>query len=394
MYLLTIREISEAGMSFTTSMFLREHWQDLRLKHNSTERAVLDGSIIRNNVWVPDLFISNSCEQETFHKSPKPNELMYIDSAGFVYYSIKITVRATCNMDLRMFPFDYQDCALNIMSYAHDVKDCQLELVGSDITDAIILDPSLELSQFYLENIHVDTGFDEFLEVGNFSYVMVKFRLKRQLSYYFLNAYIPTGTFVIIAWLALWIPPTSSPARVTLGITCILTLVTKSEMVKSEMPKVEYAMCIDYWFAFCETLSFLMLVEFAVIYYVYLEGDRKRNDSSHQRNQQTEQGSESGSFDGGAMNKATELAVIHTNGCIRRQGGGVASTIHPSSETIKSDEEYCGNTLDTSIRTNNSKYDLCLFSQKIDRIARLAFITVFLVFIVTYWSVFYFTGHF
>ncbi|XP_070534384.1 uncharacterized protein [Ptychodera flava] len=242
MYLLTIREISEVDMSFTTSMILREHWRDPRLQHNSTKRVVLDGSIIRNNFWVPDLSIMNSCEEETFHKTPKPNELMYINSDGFVYYTIKITVRATCNMDLRKFPFDDQDCALNIMSYAYDVNDCYLELVGNDTTDAIVLDPTLELSQFYLEKVHGDTGIYEFTEVGNFSYVLVSFHLQRQLSYYFLNAYIPTGAFVIIAWLALWIPPTSSPARVTLGITCMLTLVTKSTMVKSEMPKVAYVM--------------------------------------------------------------------------------------------------------------------------------------------------------
>ena len=48
--------------------------------------------------------------------------------------------------------------------------------------------------------------------------------LRRKISYHLLQTYLPSGLFVIVAWLSLFLPPQSIPGRVTMAMTTLLTL--------------------------------------------------------------------------------------------------------------------------------------------------------------------------
>ena len=46
-------------------------------------------------------------------------------------------------------------------------------------------------------------------------------------SYYLLQLYIPSFMLVIVSWVSFWIDRTAVPARVTLGVTTLLTITTQ-----------------------------------------------------------------------------------------------------------------------------------------------------------------------
>ena len=48
--------------------------------------------------------------------------------------------------------------------------------------------------------------------------------LRRKISYHLLQTFLPSGLFVIVAWLSLFLPPESIPGRVTMAMTTLLTL--------------------------------------------------------------------------------------------------------------------------------------------------------------------------
>ena len=48
--------------------------------------------------------------------------------------------------------------------------------------------------------------------------------LRRKISYHLLQTYLPSGLFVIVAWLSLFLPAESIPGRVTMAMTTLLTL--------------------------------------------------------------------------------------------------------------------------------------------------------------------------
>lgn len=76
--------------------------------------------------------------------------------------------------------------------------------------------------------------------VGSISCIRVEFLFQRQIGYYILHAYIPSLTLVALSWVSFWIDIRSAPARVSLGITTILSMLTISNGVKMDLPRVAY----------------------------------------------------------------------------------------------------------------------------------------------------------
>ena len=62
------------------------------------------------------------------------------------------------------------------------------------------------------------------------------------------------------------------PARVSLGVTCVLTMTTQSSGIRQTLPPVSYAKAIDVWMFVCLLFVFAALLEFA---YVNVVGRRK-----------------------------------------------------------------------------------------------------------------------
>lgn len=50
------------------------------------------------------------------------------------------------------------------------------------------------------------------------------FNLRRRLGYHLFHTYIPSALIVVMSWISFWIKPEAIPARVTLGVTSLLTL--------------------------------------------------------------------------------------------------------------------------------------------------------------------------
>ena len=69
---------------------------------------------------------------------------------------------------------------------------------------------------------------------------MVEFKFRRQLGYFMFHTYIPTCLIVMMSWISFWIKPEAVPARVTLGVTSLLTLSTQHANSQKSLPPVSY----------------------------------------------------------------------------------------------------------------------------------------------------------
>ena len=75
---------------------------------------------------------------------------------------------------------------------------------------------------------------------GTFTCLEVVFKFKRRLGYYLFHTYVPTCLIVIMSWISFWIKPEAVPARVTLGVTSLLTLSTQHANSQKSLPPVSY----------------------------------------------------------------------------------------------------------------------------------------------------------
>merc|ERR1719322_1634399 len=92
------------------------------------------------------------------------------------------------------------------------------------------VDDGIELPQLEL----IETRHDDCTTV----YSTGKF--KRRLGYYLFHTYVPTCLIVIMSWISFWIKPEAVPARVTLGVTSLLTLSTQHANSQKSLPPVSY----------------------------------------------------------------------------------------------------------------------------------------------------------
>ena len=76
---------------------------------------------------------------------------------------------------------------------------------------------------------------------GNFSRAEVSFALQRNTQSYLLTVYIPSVLLVALAWISFCIDAHAAPARVSLGITTVLTITTMTSGIQETLPVVTYA---------------------------------------------------------------------------------------------------------------------------------------------------------
>lgn len=78
-----------------------------------------------------------------------------------------------------------------------------------------------------------------------------------------INIYIPTILIVLMSMLTFWIPRQAVPARITLGVTSLLTIITKQ--YQSSMPNVSYIVALNIWLSSCVAFVFCSLLEYAIV---------------------------------------------------------------------------------------------------------------------------------
>lgn len=133
-----------------------------------------------------------------------------------------------------------------------------------NLTDPLVVNPEIELPQLDIAKNYTTDCTIEY-STGNFTCLAVVFNLKRRLGYHLFHTYIPSALIVVMSWISFWIKPEAIPARVTLGVTSLLTLATQNTQSQQSLPPVSYVKAIDVWMSSCSVFVFLSLMEFAVV---------------------------------------------------------------------------------------------------------------------------------
>ena len=68
---------------------------------------ILFTCILRNGIWIPDLFFENE-KNAAFHQVVTDNRLLRVEADGNVYVSIRLSLSLACHMRLAKFPMDMQ----------------------------------------------------------------------------------------------------------------------------------------------------------------------------------------------------------------------------------------------------------------------------------------------
>ncbi|XP_020604866.1 glycine receptor subunit alpha-2-like isoform X2 [Orbicella faveolata] len=256
-HFVAVREMSE---EFSLDLVIRQQWKDARLNHSLNYTLTLPANS-KKLIWLPDTFFLN-VRSATIHDVISENGKVSINPGGLVSYSARITITAGCPMDLSDYPIDEQTCDLELSSYAYTENELDYNWAVGSGDDIVVKDKNLaELALTQAKAIK-DC---EYYADGTHSKLVARFWFKRRLGYAFLQIYIPTIMLVVLSWLSFWIPEDSVPARVALGSTTVLSVVTFTGSFRSSLPKVSYIKAVDVYFIASFTFVFAAVVEYVSV---------------------------------------------------------------------------------------------------------------------------------
>ncbi|CAG0915268.1 unnamed protein product [Notodromas monacha] len=194
---------------------------------------------------------------------------------------LEISLTLSCPMDLKLYPLDRQTCQLRMASYGWTTDD--LVFLWKD-GDPVQIVKKLHLPRFTLEKFFTDYCNSK-TNTGEYSCLRVDLRFKREFSYYLIQIYIPCCMLVIVSWVSFWLDQNAIPARVSLGVTTLLTMATQTSGINASLPPVSYTKAIDVWTGVCLTFVFGALLEFALVNYASRSDMHRENMKKQQRRQ-------------------------------------------------------------------------------------------------------------
>ncbi|SDF72860.1 amino acid/amide ABC transporter substrate-binding protein, HAAT family [Limimonas halophila] len=110
----------------------------------------------------------------------------------------------------------------------------------------------------------------------SFSRFNVQTEVARNSNSYLLKNMVPLTLFVLVGYCTMFIRPEGPPfaARVTVGVTALLTTVFYSQRSQSDLPDIGYLVAIDYIY-YAVYLYFLYAIAMTVAEHVFIMRDRK-----------------------------------------------------------------------------------------------------------------------
>ncbi|KAK9736810.1 Neurotransmitter-gated ion-channel transmembrane region [Popillia japonica] len=267
MTVVDINSINVEDMDFRMDMFLKQQWQDSRLRipeevfEYGDEYVTLPSQFFEN-LWQPDLYFLNSKVVEIATLTHKFSSVTLYRNKT-VRYSARMHAIVACQMEFQYYPMDIQICPLSIESFSYDNSKMRLKWADAGVT----VSPELKLLQYHirqpLQLAEKDIYTNE--KSGNFSRLVVYFRFERQIGHHLIQTFAPSTLVVVLSWFSFWLSLDAVPGRVTLLVTCLLTLVTMFTGLRTDIPPVAYVKALDLWMAFCIVFVFSALSEFVIV---------------------------------------------------------------------------------------------------------------------------------
>ncbi|XP_046806030.1 glutamate-gated chloride channel isoform X6 [Lucilia cuprina] len=379
----SISKIDDVTMEYSVQLTFREQWTDERLKFDDIQGRLKYLTLTEaNRVWMPDLFFSNEKEGH-FHNIIMPNVYIRIFPNGSVLYSIRISLTLACPMNLKLYPLDRQICSLRMASYGWTTNDLVFLWKEGDPVQVV---KNLHLPRFTLEKFLTDYCNSK-TNTGEYSCLKVDLLFKREFSYYLIQIYIPCCMLVIVSWVSFWLDQGAVPARVSLGVTTLLTMATQTSGINASLPPVSYTKAIDVWTGVCLTFVFGALLEFALVNYASRSGLNKAN--MHKENMKKKRRD----LEQASIDAASDLLDTDSNATFAMK----PLVRHPGDPLALEKLRQCEVHMQPPKRPNCCKTWLskfptrqCSRSKRIDVISRITFPLVFALFNLVYWSTYLF----
>ncbi|XP_070212655.1 neuronal acetylcholine receptor subunit alpha-10-like [Littorina saxatilis] len=226
-----IIDVDMKNQILTTNCWLNQIWTDVGLQWDPDKYGGI--RVVRlpfEEVWRPDILLYNNADVSSHFSSISSNVIVTND--GNVTWLCMIIFKSSCLINVRYFPFDWQNCSLWFASWTYDGFNINL-IINSEEGDTsnYIANSEWELLAMLVEkNVRYYSCCKEPYPDITF-YILIR----RRPLFYIFNMILPCILITLVALLGFYIP-SDSGEKVTMGITTLLSMTVFMMLVTENMP--------------------------------------------------------------------------------------------------------------------------------------------------------------
>ena len=214
-------------------------WVDVNLQWNSSQHGAIDRLVVpAATFWTPDILLYNTASDESVSALDVYKANLQVDEEGRVTWMSPVTLKSSCDINVKWFPFDSQNCSLLFGSISMTRKRLQLKFYNKP--------KSIEGFQ---DKFHYSSGVwkvkalaphlrDESYSCCKSPFSLIEFNLslKRLPLYYVLYLVLPCLCLSLLSPFVFFVPPESGE-RIGFGITIVLAMSVYLLVISDKLPE-------------------------------------------------------------------------------------------------------------------------------------------------------------
>ena len=277
--------------------FVRAWWTDLRLRYRREDNATCASTVQEDfhltrdetrRIWRPDLYWEDAVDIKlpalTMGYTDGAGEMMSVSPDGTVFWSRQARFTLTCPMEMKLLPFDSQQCSHMAGLYSQKADHVQLQWKPEVEAIAGWSSSANCLSGWVVTALTQEDVVQSFSS-GDYTYAKATLSFTRQPRAFLLNYLMQSVVMVVISWLGFLIDPDATPARVALGIITVMVVLQNYIALSNALPPTDENSTWLGWFVMVSfgfnVLAFVeqVLVSFGLQGQKWLDTQRKEIDS-------------------------------------------------------------------------------------------------------------------
>ena len=214
-------------------------WVDPRLKwdkkkHNGTEFLVAPSSLF----WLPDILLYNTAFDTSYSATDVYKANLRIDDNGKVTWMSPVTLKSSCNIEVKWFPFDKQSCALTFGSISHTKANLELKFFKQPTSVTDFRGKFSVSSGVWTIKSLTPRLREEKYECCRSKFSLIEFTLSmdRLPLYYVLYLVLPCVCLSFVSLCVFFIPPETGE-RIGYGITVVLAMSVYLLVISDKLPE-------------------------------------------------------------------------------------------------------------------------------------------------------------
>ena len=254
MTIIALQEFDEVEEKFSFVGIYELSWIDESMQWNASNYSGITQMLMGyNDIWVPEVILTNPSDKiDSFGDDWM--QIRYLNSGMASWYPADL-IKATCSINAYTFPFDTQECTVEVYIWAYLYSEARFVAVRDTINTQLMS----EHGSWKLKKTRVTIDTNQYSSRGLFT-----FWFQRKPQYVIINIVLPILFLCLLNVLVFVLPPDSGE-RMSYSITVLLSIAVFMTIVSDNLPKTSEPLPLIAFFLMMNLISSSLIATVTVL---------------------------------------------------------------------------------------------------------------------------------